>query len=229
LKSSEVWSVLGVTGKNLSATGYQSENEIKNTGSSAWKHETGLLSIWILGMFNPADQTTIVIPYRNASTVSSDVVNDVYFGKVPVDRLTLDEHAVYFKGDGKYRSKIGLKEKNVTGWMGSYDAANGVLTLVKYSHAKGGYVNSLWEIQKDPYGGDAINAYNDGAPSPGAKPLGPFYELESSSPAAALSIGESMSHIHATFHIKGSSSELDVISRKLLNVSIADITGAFDD
>ena len=48
-----------------------------------------------------------------------------------------------------------------------------------------GYVNSKWEIQQQPYAGDVANSYNDGPPAPGAKPLGPFYELESSSPAAA--------------------------------------------
>jgi len=48
-----------------------------------------------------------------------------------------------------------------------------------------------------------VNSYNDGPPSPGAKPLGPFYELESSSPALALKPGESATHIHRTIHLQG--------------------------
>ena len=71
-----------------------------------------------------------------------------------------------------------------------------VLTLVQLTLPMDArdYVNSMWEHQKDPYGGDVINAYNDGPPEPGAKPLGPFYELETSSPAAALAPGESLLH-----------------------------------
>ena len=45
------------------------------------------------------------------------------------------------------------------------------------------YVNSLWEIQDEPFRGDVVNSYNDGKLEDGTQ-LGPFYELESSSPAA---------------------------------------------
>ena len=65
------------------------------------------------------------------------------------------------------------------------------------------YVNSMWELQDEPFKGDVVNSYNDGPPSSGAKPLGPFYELESSSPALALKPGESATHIHRTIHLKG--------------------------
>ena len=59
-----------------------------------------------------------------------------------------------------------------------------MLTLVQYDQPEGAtdYVNSMWEIQKEPFAGDVVNSYNDGPPAPGAKPLGPFYELETSSP-----------------------------------------------
>jgi hypothetical protein len=170
-----------------------------------------------------------VIPYKNKTAALNEVVNDTYFGKVPKDRLAMDEKAVYFKGDGKYRSKIGLTAEHATGWMGSFDAGNSVLTLVKFTIPENetGYVNSLWEIQKEPYKGDAINAYNDGPPSPGAKPLGPFYELESSSPAAALKPNAGVKHTHTTFHIKGSSGQLDPIMRKLLGIGSKEVRDAF--
>ena len=98
------------------------------------------------------------------------------------------DKVIYFAADGKYRSKIGISPQRSKAVLGSYDADNKVLTIVQFSQPAGvtDYVNSLWKIQDNPYGGDAANSYNDGPPEPGAKPLGPFYELESSSPAAAL-------------------------------------------
>lgn len=76
-----------------------------------------------------------------------------------------------------------------------------MLTIVKMSPPEGpaphSYVNSLWKIQKDPYGGDVINAYNDGTPEPGKEPMGPFYEFESSSPGAQLDPGESITRADA--------------------------------
>ena len=89
------------------------------------------------------------------------------------------------------------------------------------------YVNSLWEIQKEPYKGDAINAYNDGPPAPGVKPMGPFYELETSSPAAALQPNESIRHIHATFHFKGSAAQLDPVIKKLFGITTKEIVNVF--
>jgi hypothetical protein len=89
------------------------------------------------------------------------------------------------------------------------------------------YVNSLWKLQDNPFEGDAVNAYNDGPAMPGAKPIGPFYELESSSPAAALKPGESLSHVHRTIHLSGSKPALDAVARATLGVSLDEIEGAF--
>ena len=85
------------------------------------------------------------------------------------------------------------------------------------------YVNSLWKLQDNPYGGDAANSYNDGPPHPGAKPLGPFYELESSSPAAALAPGKSLSHIHRTIHLVRTEEPLDNVAQATLGVSLEEI------
>jgi hypothetical protein len=84
----------------------------------------------------------------------------------------------------------------------------------------------LWEIQKDPYSGDVINSYNDGPAEPGAKPLGPFYELETSSPAAALPPGGSLSHIHRTFHFEGSIEDLDKLCQATLGVPLQEVVKA---
>ncbi len=85
----------------------------------------------------------------------------------------------------------------------------------------------MWELQDNPYGGDAVNSYNDGPPEPGAKPLGPFYELETSSPALALKPGESYTHVHRTIHLLGSESELNKISETVLGVTLENIKSAF--
>jgi hypothetical protein len=205
---------------------FQSVNSITNTGKVPWKKETGLLSIWILGMFNPSPATTVVIPFRQGAVEElGPVVNDTYFGKVPPERLVVKDDALFFKCDGEYRSKIGLSPLRCKPFAGSYDAANKVLTLVLYSFNPDAfdYVNSMWEVQKEPYQGDVVNSYNDGPPAPGAKPMGPFYELETSSAAAALQPGENLQHVHRTIHFQDSEKELNKIALAALGVGIEEI------
>jgi hypothetical protein len=216
--------------KGVKLVAFQSENKITNIGANAWIKETGLLSIWILGMFNPSPTTTVVIPFKpGPDTELGSIVNDAYFGKVPADRLVIKEDVLFFKGDGKHRSKIGISPKRVKPFLGSYDAANRVLTIVYLTLPENAtdYVNSMWQIQDNPFGGDAVNSYNDGPAAPGAKPLGPFYELESSSPAAALQPGETLAHVHTTMHFQGDEKALNEIARQVLGVEISEIKNVF--
>ena len=210
---------------------YASANSVTNLGANAWTKDTGLLSIWILGMFNPSPETTIVVPFKPGPEAElGPAVNDAYFGKVPADRLVVRERegVLFFSGDGKYRSKIGISPRRVKPFAGSYDAANKVLTIVHLTVSEGAtdYVNSMWEIQEKPFAGDVVNSYNDGPASPGAKPLGPFYELETSSPAAALSPGGTLTHVHTTMHFQGPEKALDEIARKALGVGLGEVKGA---
>lgn len=231
LSSDATFKELGIEPiSNLNSVAYKSTNILTNIGNNDWKKETGLLSIWLLGMFNPSPETTIMIPYvKGDSTTLGKIVNDDYFGKVPSERLTVKDGIIYFKGDGKFRSKIGLSPKRATDILGSYDAKNHILTIVKYSQQAGvtDYVNSKWELQDKPFSGDVINAYNDGPPEPGKKPLGPFYEMESSSPALALKTGESGSHTQLTCHFEGDPAKLDQIVKKLFGVSITEMSLTF--
>jgi hypothetical protein len=208
---------------------YQTQNIVTNKSDKPWSKETGLLSIWILGMYKPGPATTVVIPFKKGpeAELGPKVIDD-YFGKVPADRLVVRDDVLFFSGDGKQRGKIGLTPQRAMPVMGSYDAKAGLLTIVQYTKPEGvaDYVNSKWEIQKKPFAGDVVNSYNDGPPAPGAKPLGPFYELESSSPARELQPGESVQHTHRTIHLQGSEAALDPIARKVLGVSIADIKSA---
>jgi len=227
LGTAAAWQKLGVKpSANVTLVAYETDNKITNAGKQAWKKETGLLSIWILGMFTPSPSATIVVPIKPGpeSELGVKVTSD-YFGQVPPDRLVVKDDVIYFSADGKYRSKIGVNPKRSKGVSGSYDADNKVLTIVQYTLPPGvtDYVNSLWKLQDNPYGGDAANCYNDGPPAPGAKPMGPFFELESSSPAAALAPGKSLSHLHRTMHLSGPESALDGVARATLGVSLADI------
>lgn len=221
---------LGITVPDgVRAVAFRSDNRITNTGANPWVKGTGLLSVWILGMFNPSPRTTIVIPFKPGSeTEFGPVVNDAYFGKVPSDKLVVSDGVLFFSGDGTCRSKIGISPRRALPFAGSYDASAGVLTIVHLTLPEGAadYVNSMWRIQEDPYAGDVVNSYNDGPASPGAKPMGPFYELESSSPAAALAPGESLSHAHTTMHFQGDERALDPIARRILGVGIEEIKNA---
>ena len=227
---SNPWGKVGLRSNSpLKLVVYETYNEIINAGPEAWKKETGLLSIWILGMFNPSRSTTIVVPVWNGSEAElGPKVTSAYFGQVPADRLVVKDDVIYFSGDGRFRRKIGINPTRCKGILGSYDADNHALTIVQFVIPKNAtdYVNSLWKIQDKPYAGDAANSYNDGPPSPGAKPLGPFYELESSSPAAELKPGKSLIHIHRTMHLIGAEPDLDPVARTLLSVSLADIKSA---
>ena len=231
LSAERIWSEAGVAPSGrASVVGFESRNRITNRGASPWTQDTGLVSIWIAGTFAPSPSTTIVLPFRAGPEAElGPMVNDKYFGRVPSDRLAIGESAIYFRGDGQQRGKIGISSERARPILGSYDAAGGVLTLVTYTRPATArdYVSSLWEQQREPYRGDAINAYNDGPAAPGAAPFGPFYELETSSPALALAPGESAEHVHRTLHFVGAPEDLDAVTRASLGVGIADITTAF--
>jgi uncharacterized protein DUF6786 len=214
----------------LEVVAYESENRIRNAGKEPWRKETGLVSIWILGMFRPSPATTVVVPFKaGPETALGPIVNDAYFGKVPADRLVVRDGVLYFRGDGQHRSKIGIPPARAVSVLGSYDSAGKVLTLVQFNRPEGttDYVNSMWQIQDKPYAGDAVNSYNDGPTAPGGKPLGPFYELETSSPAAALAPGAPLVHRHRTVHLVGDEAALDRVAKKALGVGLNEIAAAF--
>lgn len=221
---------LGITlGEEMELVAYETENTIRNNGDAAWSKETGMLSIWILGMYPPSPGTRVVIPFQPGSAEElGPEVNDAYFGKVPADYLKVEDGLLFFKGDGTHRAKIGLSPMRAKGVAGSYDQDTGVLNIVTHSEpeANPGYVNSMWELQDAPFSGDVINAYNDGPPEPGADPLGPFYELETSSPAAALKPGESLTHVQTTIHLRGNKEAVNRISKKVFGADLERIASA---
>jgi hypothetical protein len=224
---------------SVQVVAFETRNQIQNAGHDAWTKEKGLLSIWILGMYAPSPDAHVVIPFDPA--VPGDIVNDRYFGKVPPERLSVHakEGFLSFTCDGTLRSKIGLRSDRARSPLASYSPSARLLTFVQYdkpvpeqvrradgsigpkTHA---YVNSMWEEQAEPYGGDIVNSYNDGPTAPGKPSLGGFYEIESSSPAAILGPGESTVHTHRTFHLVGDPAALEPIARKVLGLGLADFS-----
>jgi hypothetical protein len=216
--------------QSMNYVAYESVNTLFNKGQSGWNDKSGILSIWMLGMFNPSESGIVFIPFRKGEEKDlGKIVSDDYFGKVPSDRLKVMDGILFFKVDGKFRSKIGISPSRALPWCGSYDPKNHSLTLLWYSSPDkpSKYVNSKWGPQVDPLLGDVVNSYNDGPVEDGSI-MGPFYEIESSSPAAFLAPGGSITHTQRIFHITGDEDKLSEITEKLFNLSILKINEAFN-
>jgi len=227
LGTAEIWADLQIDPiDGIGIVGFESKNSLVNIGKEPWKKETGLLSLWSMGMFNASPSTTVIVPIKTGpeSELGIPVTSD-YFGQVPPDRLKVKDDVAFFKADAKYRSKIGIGPRRAKPIFGSYDAERHVLTLIQYKLPAGetDYVNSAWKIQDNPYAGDVVNSYNDGPPPTGGKQLGQFYELETSSPAAALAPGKTITHTHRTIHFQGPADLLDKISLAALGIHVSDI------
>ncbi len=200
---------------------YETENVVKNTGANAWTKESGLVSIWLLGMFTPTDQTVAIIPFKNTADARNHITND-YFGEIPADRLIIKDSVLLLKCDGKYRSKLGLSPAITRPVACSFDYQKNILTCILFSvDTAGSYVNSKWEIQDEPYKGDVVNAYNDGPLEDGGQ-MGPFYELESSSAASPLKPGESLLYKQTTCHFEGDYASLNTLAQQLLGIDLGD-------
>ena len=214
---------------NVNWVGYGSENIMTNIGNNAWTRETGTLSIWMLNMFSPGDHITVVIPFQKGDEKElGPVATTDYFGEITSERIRYSNNVIFFRVDGNKRRKLGLAQSRVKPVAGSYDAENRVLTIVKYSvpERDADYVNQLWPWQDNPFKGDVMNAYNDGPLEDGSQ-MGPFYEIESSSPAAFLEKGESITHYHRVFHFTGPEDLLNELSSNILGVTLDEIKHAW--
>ena len=220
--------LLGAGVHGLEMVAFESVNVLTNAGGSPWTRDTGVLSVWILGQYKPLPRGKVIVPIRPGPEADlGPAATTDYFGALPPERCAVADDHVLFACDGAYRSKIGVSPRRTRDVVASYDADAGVLTLVQFNLPadanKLPYVNSLWEIQDDPFAGDVINSYNDGEAEPGAGQLGPFYEIETSSPAAELSPGESITHVHRTMHFAGGVRKLADLARATLGVDIGQI------
>ncbi len=220
LSEKEASDLLQVPLNAVKWVGYESDNQLSNTGQEDWDKSKGVLSIWLLGMLKASPAQVVILPYKAGG---SPQVNDAYFGKIAADRLIKKDSVLFFKGDAKSRGKIGIPPAIVKPLAGSYDAEKGTLTILRFSYAGDtAYVNSMWEIQRYPYRGDVVNTYNDG-PNDKGEQMGAFYELETSSPALVLKKGGAYRHVQQTFHFEGKASDLNVISKHVLGVELSQV------
>lgn len=208
-----------MTGKGVKRVAYETENHITNRGPAMTK-EKGLVSMWILGMINAGPEIVVVVPYKPGGEAEmGPVKKSDYFGEVPADRLKVTPEAVLFRADAQCRSKIGIPQKRAMNVLGSIDYQNNILTIVSFNMPADPtqelYMNNAWELpQPKPYVGDVVNSYNDG---PGSG-FGPFYEIESLSPAKELKTGESLAHSHRTIHIQAEPAVLAQLAKEILGV-----------
>ncbi|WP_018616405.1 DUF6786 family protein [Segetibacter koreensis] len=229
LDSKQINNDLGTTlDTSVKVVGYETVNVLTNKGTNAWTESTGMPCMWLLDMFKPTPATVIVVPFKNAAGQPfSKVATTNYFGEIPADRIKHTDDVLYFKADGKSRGKLGVVPGKAKPFAGSYDSENKVLTAIMFDVEPGAkYLNQEWNTTKPPFSGDAVNAYNDGPLADGSQ-MGPFYEIESVSPAAFLKPNETLSHKHSVFHFTGSEQALDGIAKKLFGVSLDDIIKAF--
>jgi hypothetical protein len=210
--------------KHLKHLGYRCETSFENLSREPMRKETGLVSIWMLGMYASGPETYVIAPFEKQG--AGEIVTDTYFSPdgLSRDRLVIDEKAGYllFKADAKERSKIGLSRSRAASCIGSLDFSRNLLTVWRFPiRRRMPYVNSLWEFQKRPYAGDVSNSYNDDGR------FGDFYELECSSHALALRPGE-----HATFpleihHFTGPQASLLAAAEGLLDRKLTGAGTAF--
>ncbi len=207
----------------IGMVGFETSNTLANIGAGDWTRDGGLVCIWILGMFKPLPRGRVIVPFRPGSekTFGPRATTD-YFGPIPPDRCLIGDDHLLLTCDGKRRGKIGISPARARDVLGSFDADSSILTVVQFNlpadAARRPWVNSLWKIQDAPFAGDVVNSYNDGEEKPGAGQLGPFYELETSSPAAELAGGGKITHVHRTFHFAGPRDAIGQLAKKILGV-----------
>jgi hypothetical protein len=252
LETAAIAEILGCHPRDLAGVptvAHESQNRLVNEGSRPWQPETGLLAIWVLGMNSPSPDATMIVPYqREVGDFRGGIVNADYFGQLGPDRLSVDEARglIFLRGDGNFRSKLGLTYPRSVPRLAAWDRSRQVLTIASYNRPAGGdtvceqglvrhvqglaYVNNLWRVAADEFAGDVINAYNDGPNDSGSR-LGGFFELESLSPALALAPGQGYTHCHRTVHLEATTAEqrqqVNRISERCLGVGLAEIEQVF--
>lgn len=211
----------------VNSIGFKTINTLHNRGSEAWDEKTGAPCMWSLDMFTPTPKTVILIPYETEA--EGEIATTDYFGKIEEDRLKTDKGILFFKADGLSRGKLGVPPNRVKPIAGSYAADEKILTVTLFDiDPEATYLNQEWSTDKDPLKGDAMNAYNDGPLEDGSQ-MGPFYEIESVSPAAFLKPEENISHTHNVFHFTGDEENLNAIAEKIFGVSLEYIEKIFDN
>ena len=206
--------------------GSYSDNTMTNTGTERWQKDKGLLNIWILGQFVPGPNAAIIAPFTPGE--GQPYRDELYFGKIPADRLKTLGRALIFRADAMAEGKLGIPQARTTGLAGSFDFDRNLLVIVRCDvpAEPALYGDSTWvKNQAAPYAGDLFQTYNanrKGTPDQRAA----FYELESVSPSRELAPGDQVRHRHATFCFQGDYAGLREVARKVLGVDLDEVRKA---
>ena len=220
--------------ESVGLVGYVADNKITNTSDTPWVQETGLIGLWAICMNPPAPNAVLMVPFKKGDEKDlGQIVTADYFGKLSGDRLKVDEDLglVFLRGDGDFRSKLGISVARACSRLGSWTPETGVLAVVDFNlpeSAPAGYTNNLWVHQDNPFEGDVINAYNDGPNDSGGK-LGGFFELETISPALPLKKDESYTHTTRIVRFEGARDQLDQMAQTLFGANLTQIESALDE
>ncbi|WP_298474165.1 DUF6786 family protein [uncultured Maribacter sp.] len=202
--------------KDLHYVGFGSINKITNIGEN-WSEKNGIITPWILGMFNGCQESTSIFPYKESNTTPLQL--STYLNPLNKDRLIKKKYALLYKTDGAYRSKIGIKPENTIPIIGNYNSKSKILTVITFSFNKDGKFLSSDDRDKknELWKGDVVNSYNNGLNTEGAPS---FFELESASEAKILKKNESIVHRHKTFHFSGDEKALNDLCIKLFHYNL---------
>jgi len=220
--------------ESVGLVGYVADNKITNTSDTPWVQETGLIGLWAICMNPPAPNAVLMVPFKKGDEKDlGQIVTADYFGKLSGDRLKVDEDLglVFLRGDGDFRSKLGISVARACSRLGSWTPETGILAVVDFNlpeSAPAGYTNNLWVHQDNPFEGDVINAYNDGPNDSGGK-LGGFFELETISPALPLKKDESYTHTTRIVRFEGARDQLDQMAQTLFGANLTQIESALDE
>lgn len=220
LSNQQIQTQLGLQDfSGINTVGFYSENKLYNRSAEPWKTKSGLLNIWILGMFISSPKTYAIVPVTANGGLTTD-----YFPTDLTNRLWEKQNHVVLKVDGRKKTKIGIAPTVDKAIVGSFDRENNRLTLVTYSTPKEDlFLNTEWKIQDEPYVGDVINIYNDG-PNEDGTLLGPYFELETNSSTKPLKKDEFLTHRHTTVHFEGNFEQLNAISKACLYFDLQDLS-----
>ena len=151
---------------------------------------------------------------RARSPKLGPIVNDAYFGAQPPERLRIGTTAVFFRGDGTRRGKIGMARPRVRDVAGSYDPDRRLLTIVQFTLPDA--PTRLRELDVGPSGSPVRRRRHQQLQRRAAR----------TRPAAARAVLRnrvviagrrawhrvgSMRHVHRTVHVQGSGAALDAI------------------
>ncbi len=232
LDKKQVSEILGIEiPESVKVVAFQSFNKLTNVGDSAWDEKSGMLNISVQSCFNANKKTRVFVPYKaGAPEKLGDIVRDNYFEAATSGNgsLLVDPSYVMFKTDGRTMSGIGISGRRSEGIAVSFDASNGVLTVILYIKPSGtrGYLQNSWRRSGAArFDGDAISVYNNGPLARTSATADRFYEISTHSPALELGVGKSQFHLQRTFHFGGSEYDLGLISYKLTGIAIGQLRG----